>query len=156
MNTYFRVRNTPEEKAVHAVLAQKWYEVAKQHPDIKVDLITPHPAKDIDMSRITKANITKSSQDSNVKLMFATIDGVTQRAELTNTQFYKLFDADDKAEYKKALAAVVFEPILRMSVGQQKTEAVKETEKVEVKDAPAPENKQEEHQEQTKPRSMHM
>lgn len=156
MNTYFRVRKTPEEKATHAVLAQKWYEVAKQHPDIKVDLITPHPAKDIDMSRISKANITKSSQDNNEKLMFATIDGVTHRAELTNTQFYKMFDADDKAEYKKALAAVVFEPILRKGVEQQQTETVKETEKVEVKETPVPENKQEEHQEQSKPRSMHL
>lgn len=156
MNTYFRVRKTPEEKATHAVLAQKWYEVAKQHPDIKVDLITPHPAKDIDMSRISKANITKSSQDSNVKLMFATIDGVTHRAELTNSQFYKMFDADDKVEYKKALAAVVFEPILRKGVEQQQTETMKETEKVEVKETPVPENKQEEHQEQSKPRSMHL
>lgn len=154
MDSYFRVLKTPSEKATHAVLAQKWYEVATQHPEIKVDLITPHPDKDIDMSRITKANITESAQDKNVKLIFATIDGKWHRAELTKTQYYRLFDANDKAEYKKALAAVVFEPILKKGVEQQQSEAVKETEKVEVKDAPEPEKKQEEEQQQSKPRGM--
>ena len=156
LNTYFRVRNTPEQESTHAVLAQKWYEVAKLHPDIKVDLITPHPSKDIDMSRISRANITESSQDSNVKLIFATIDGVNYRKELTNKQFYKLFDANDMAEYKKALAAVVFEPILKKGVEQQQSEAVKETEKIEVKDTPAPEKKQDEQQEQSSYKGMRM
>lgn len=156
MNTYFRVRNTPEEKATHNVLAQKWYEVAKQHPDIKVDLITPHPAKDIDMSRIVNPTITKSAQDNNVKLAFATIDGVRQRATINETQWHRLWLADDKAEYKKAVAAVVFEPILKKGVEQQQSEAVKETEKMEVKDAPEPEKKQEEKEEQSHSRGMHL
>lgn len=156
MNTYWRVRNTPEKQATHNVLAQKWYEVAKQHPEIKVDLITPHPAKDIDMSRIVNPTITKSAQDNNVKLAFATIDGVRQRATINETQWNRLWLADDKAEYKKAVAAVVFEPILKKGVEQQQSEAVKETEKVEVKDAPEPEKKQEEHQEQSSHRGMHV
>lgn len=156
MNTYWRVRNTPEKKATHDVLAQKWYEVAKQHPEIKVDLITPHPAKDIDMSRIVNPTITKSAQDNNVKLAFATIDGVRQRATINETQWNRMWLADDKAEYKKAVAAVVFEPILKKGVEQQQTEAVKETEKVEVKDAPEPVKKQEEHEEQNHSRGMHL
>lgn len=75
MNKYFSVRNTPEEKTTRVALANKWYEVAKQNPDIKVDIINPHPAKDIDMSRIVNPTITKSAQDPKVKLVFATIDG---------------------------------------------------------------------------------
>ena len=156
MNTYFRVRNTPEQESTRAVLAQKWYEVAKLHPDIKVDLITPHPAKDIDMSRIVNPTITKSAQDNKVKLAFATIDGVRQRATINETQWNRMWLADDKAEYKKAVAAIVFEPVLKKGVEQQQSEAVKETEKVEVKDAPEPEKKQEEEQQQSKSRGMHM
>ena len=156
MNTYWRVRNTPEKQATHNVLAQKWYEVAKQHPEIKVDLITPHPAKNIDMSRIVNPTITKSAQDNNVKLAFATIDGVRQRATINETQWNRLWLADDKAEYKKAVAAVVFEPILKKGVEQQQTEAVKETEKVEVKETPEPVKKQEEHEEQNKTRGMRL
>lgn len=63
MNKYFSVRNTPDEKTTRAALANKWYEVAKQFPDVRVDIINPHPAKDIDMSRIVNPTITKSAQD---------------------------------------------------------------------------------------------
>lgn len=69
MNKYFSVRNTPDEKTTRAALANKWYEVAKQFPDVRVDIINPHPAKDIDMSRIVNPTITKSAQDPKVKLV---------------------------------------------------------------------------------------
>lgn len=157
MNKYFSVRKTPEEKTTHTALANKWYEVAQQHPDIKVDIISPHPAKDIDMSRIVKPTITKSAQDPKVKLVFATIDGERHYAPVTETQWHRMWCADDKAEYKKAVAAVVFEPVLRKGMESQQTqsEGVKETEKVEVKEAPKPEKKQEEQEEQSTSRGLH-
>lgn len=157
MNKYFSVRKTPEEKTTHTALAYKWYEVAQQHPDIKVDIISPHPAKDIDMSRIVKPTITKSAQDPKVKLVFATIDGERHYAPVTETQWHRMWCADDKAEYKKAVAAVVFEPVLRKGMESQQTqsEGVKETEKVEVKEAPKPEKKQEEQEEQSTSRGLH-
>ena len=157
MNKYFSVRKTPEEKTTHTALANKWYEVAQQHPDIKVDIISPHPAKDIDMSRIVKPTITKSAQDPKVKLVFATIDGERHYAPVTETQWHRMWRADDKAEYKKAVAAVVFEPVLRKGMESQQTqsEGVKETEKVEVKEAPKPEKKQEEQEEQSTSRGLH-
>ena len=157
MNKYFSVRKTPEEKTTHTALANKWYEVAQQHPDIKVDIISPHPAKDIDMSRIVKPTITKSAQDPKVKLVFATIDGERHYAPVTETQWHRMWCADDKAEYKKAVAAVVFEPVLRKGMESQQTqsEGVKETEKVEVKEAPEPEKKKEEQEEQSTSRGLH-
>lgn len=157
MNKYFSVRKTPEEKTTHTALANKWYEVAQQHPDIKVDIISPHPAKDIDMSRIVKPTITKSAQDPKVKLVFATIDGERHYAPVTETQWHRMWCADDKAEYKKAVAAVVFEPVLRKGMESQQTqsEGVKETEKVEMKEAPEPEKKQEEQEEQSTSRGLH-
>lgn len=157
MNKYFSVRKTPEEKTTHTALANKWYEVAQQHPDIKVDIISPHPAKDIDMSRIVKPTITKSAQDPKVKLVFATIDGERHYAPVTETQWHRMWCADDKAEYKKAVAAVVFEPVLRKGMESQQTqrEGVKETEKVDVKEAPKPEKKQEEQEDQSTSRGLH-
>lgn len=157
MNKYFSVRKTPEEKTTHTALANKWYEVAQQHPDIKVDIISPHPAKDIDMSRIVKPTITKSAQDPKVKLVFATIDGERHYAPVTETQWHRMWCADDKAEYKKAVAAVVFESVLRKGMESQQTqsEGVKEPEKVEVKEAPKPEKKQEEQEEQSTSRGLH-
>lgn len=158
MNKYFSVRKTPEEKTTHTALANKWYEVAQQHPDIKVDIISPHPAKDIDMSRIVKPTITKSAQDPKVKLVFATIDGERHYAPVTETQWHRMWCADDKAEYKKAVAAVVFEPVLRKGMESQQTqsEVVKETEKVEVKEAPEPETKQEVQEKQSASGGLHL
>lgn len=157
MNKYFSVRNTPDEKTTRAALANKWYEVAKQFPDVRVDIINPHPAKDIDMSRIVNPTITKSAQDSKVKIVFATIDGERHHAPVNETQWQRMWFADNMAEYKKAVAAVVFEPVLRKGMESQQTqsEVVKETEKVEVKEAPKPEKKQEEQEEQSTSRGLH-
>lgn len=157
MNKYFSVRNTPDEKTTRAALANKWYEVVKQFPDVRVDIINPHPAKDIDMSRIVNPTITKSAQDPKVKLVFATIDGERHHAPVNETQWQRMWLADNMAEYKKAVAAVVFEPVLRKGMESQQTqsEVVKETEKVEVKEAPKPEKKQEEQEEQSTSRGLH-
>lgn len=158
MNKYFSVRNTPEEKTTRAALANKWYEVAKQFPDVRVDIVNPHPAKDIDMSRIVNPTITKSAQDPKVKLVFATIDGERHHAPVNETQWQRMWLADNMAEYKKAVAAVVFEPVLRKGMESQQTqsEVVKETEKVEVKEAPEPEPKQEEQEKQSTSRGLHL
>lgn len=158
MNKYFSVRNTPDEKTTRAALANKWYEVGKQFPDVRVDIINPHPAKDIDMSRIVNPTITKSAQDPKVKLVFATIDGERHHAPVNETQWQRMWLADNMAEYKKAVAAVVFEPVLRKGMESQQTqsEVVKETEKVEVKEAPEPEPKQEEQEKQSTSRGLHL
>lgn len=158
MNKYFSVRNTLDEKTTRAALANKWYEVAKQFPDVRVDIINPHPAKDIDMSRIVNPTITKSAQDPKVKLVFATIDGERHHAPVNETQWQRMWLADNMAEYKKAVAAVVFEPVLRKGMESQQSqgEVVKETEKVEVKEAPEPEPKQEEQEKQSTSRGLHM
>lgn len=158
MNKYFSVRNTPDEKTTRAALANKWYEVAKQFPDVRVDIINPHPAKDIDMSRIVNPTITKSAQDPKVKLVFATIDGERHHAPVNETQWQRMWLADNMSEYKKAVAAVVFEPVLRKGMESQQThsEVVKETEKVEVKEAPEPEPKQEEQEKQSTSRGVHI
>lgn len=158
MNKYFSVRNTSDEKTTRAALANKWYEVAKQFPDVRVDIVNPHPAKDIDMSRIVNPTITKSAQDPKVKLVFATIDGERHHAPVNETQWQRMWLADNMAEYKKAVAAVVFEPVLRKGMESQQSqgEVMKETEKVEVKEAPEPEPKQEEQEKQSTSRGLHM
>jgi len=158
MNKYFSVRNTSDEKTTRAALANKWYEVAKQFPDVRVDIVNPHPAKDIDMSRIVNPTITKSAQDPKVKLVFATIDGERHHAPVNETQWQRMWLADNMAEYKKAVAAVVFEPVLRKGMESQQTQnkVVKETEKVEVKEAPEPEPKQEEQEKQSTSRGVHI
>lgn len=143
ISRFFNVIHTTEEKATHEALARKWYEIATKDPSIRVDLITPKKV-DVDMSKIVRPTITSSSQDHNQKLVIATVNGKTEVAPITKEQFNKMWLADDMAEYKKAIAAIAFEPLLNKGVEKQQTETVKEAESVEVKDTPSPAKKQEE------------
>lgn len=112
---YFDVRGTNEQEKIHTALAQKYYAVAKQHPEIKVDLIMPKiPA--VDMSKIERPTITRDKNDPNRKLVMATIDGKFMKQEITKAQWDKMWLADDMAAYKKAVAAVAFAPFLKDNV----------------------------------------
>lgn len=159
LNTFFNVRNTPQEKSVREALAQKWYDVASNHPEIKVDAISPRKV-DVDMSKIERPTIARSANNFNEKLVFATINGERKSAPITESQWQKMWYANDMAAYKKGIAAIAFEPLLKQSVenqqGETVKETVKETEKVEVKDSPAPKQEQDEQVKQTTSHRMHI
>lgn len=155
LNTFFNVRNTPQEKSVREALAQKWYDVASKHPEIKVDAISPRKV-DVDMSKIERPTIARSANNFNEKLVFATINGERKSAPITESQWQKMWYADDMAAYKKAIAAIAFEPLLKQGVETRQAETVKEDEKVEVKDSPAPKQEQETQVNQTTSHRVHI
>lgn len=126
LSTYFDVLKTDQREATHKALATKYYELATKYPDMKKDLITPRKV-DIDPGLITKASITSSAQDSKQKLIFAVVNGKREMAILTPSQWHKMWLADDMAAYKNALAAVVFEPLIKQQMKQDTNEAVDET-----------------------------
>ena len=126
LSTYFDVLKTDHREATHKALATKYYELATKYPDMKKDLITPRKV-DIDPGLITKASITSSAQDSKQKLIFAVVNGKREMAILTPSQWHKMWLADDMAAYKNALAAVVFEPLVKQQMKQDTNEAVDET-----------------------------
>lgn len=123
MNKFFNVLNTPEQKATHAALAEKWYEIATQEPSIKQDLITPRKV-DVDMSKIERPTITSSAEDKNKKIVVAYIDGKRETAPITKDQWNKMWLADNMADYKKGVAAIAFEPLLKR--GEQVSASEKE------------------------------
>lgn len=117
---YFDVRGTDKQKEIHNALAQKYYSVAKQHPEIKVDLIMPK-VSNVDMSKIERPTITKDREDPSKKYVMATIDGKFMKKEITKSQWDKMWLADDMSAYKKAVAAVVFAPLLKEDVQKEKS-----------------------------------
>ena len=119
-NLYFEVRGTDKQKEIHDALAQKYYSVAKQHPEIKVDLIMPK-VSNVDMSKIERPTITKDKEDPNKKYVMATIDGKFMKKEITKSQWDKMWLADDMSAYKKAVAAVVFAPLLKEDVQKEQS-----------------------------------
>ena len=141
---YFDVRGTDKQMDIHNALAQKYYSVAKQHPEIKVDLIMPK-VSNVDMSKIERPTITKDREDPSKKYVMATIDGKFMKKEISKAQWDKMWLADDMSAYKKAVAAVVFAPLLKEDVQKEQstsmaarstsTETVKKEQSAEEKTA---------------------
>lgn len=117
---YFDVRGTDKQMDIHNALAQKYYSVAKQHPEIKVDLIMPK-VSNVDMSKIERPTITKDREDPSKKYVMATINGKFMKKEITKAQWDKMWLADDMSAYKKAVAAVVFAPLLKEDVQKEQS-----------------------------------
>lgn len=156
LNTFYNVIKTDKQAIVHNALAQRYYEMATKHPDTKLDLITPKKV-DVNMKLIERPSITSSAQDAKQKLIFATINGRRVQAPINKQQWQKMWLAEDMGAYKRALAAVIFEPMLKQGMGgEQSQQAVSESEKVEIKEKPAPENKVQETVTETHRTGLHM
>lgn len=156
LNTFYNVIKTDKQAIVHNALAQRYYEMATKHPDTKLDLITPKKV-DVDMKLIERPSITSSAQDAKQKLIFATINGQRVQAPINKQQWQKMWLAEDMGAYKRALAAVIFEPMLKRGMEEELSQqAVSESEKVEIKEKPAPENKVQETVTETHRTGLHM
>lgn len=156
LNTFYNVIKTDKQAIVHDALAQRYYEMATKHPDTKLDLITPKKV-DVDMKLIERPSITSSAQDAKQKLIFATINGQRVQAPINKQQWQKMWLAENMGAYKRALAAVIFEPMLKRGMEEEQSQqAVSESEKVEIKEKPAPENKVQETVTETHRTGLHM
>lgn len=156
LNTFYNVIKTDKQAIVHNALAQRYYEMATKHPDTKLDLITPKKV-DVDMKLIEHPSITSSAQDAKQKLIFATINGQRVQAPINKQQWQKMWLAEDMGAYKRALAVVIFEPMLKRGMEEEQSQqAVSKSEKVEIKEKPAPENKVQETVTETHRTGLHM
>lgn len=117
---YFDVRGTDRQQEIHQALAQKYYAVAKAHPEIKVDLIMPK-VPNVDISKIERPTITKDRENPDKKYVMATVDGKFMKKEISKQQWDRMWLADDMSAYKKAIAAVAFAPFLKENVQTEKS-----------------------------------
>lgn len=129
LSTFFSVLKSDKRDETHKALATKYYDLATKYPDMKKDLITPRKV-DYDTSVITSASITSSAQDSKIKLLFATINGKRETAVITPSQWQKMWLADDMGAYKKALAADVFESLIKKEIKQDNNEDVEKAQTI--------------------------
>ena len=94
--------------SVREQLGRKYYAMVQRMPDLKTDALMPRTGE-VDLSRISKVNITKDRFKENTTILFATIDGVQQKpVELTKLQTEHFWLSDDKNQFKTALAAQLF------------------------------------------------
>lgn len=115
VNSFFKAIKSPDpedkSKMIKA-LSEQFYKYGKAHPEMIVDLVSPRKV-DVDMSRISSSHIYKSQEDPKIKYIKAVIDGQEHVKVIPADQYNKLFAAEDKPAYAKALAAVTFESLLK-------------------------------------------
>ena len=98
--------------------AQKYYSVVATHPEKEVNLFrSGAPQESLDM--INKVNAFKT-KDSKI-LLVATIGDEKQKpVEINQSQWQRLWLADDKKEYKTHLAAILYADVLAAKRGDVK------------------------------------
>ena len=98
--------------------AQKYYSVVATHPEKEVNLFrSGAPQESLDM--INKVNAFKT-KDSKI-LLVATIGDEKQKpVEINQSQWQRLWLADDKKEYKTHLAAILYADMLAAKRGDVK------------------------------------
>lgn len=112
----------PLVERVRQELAQKYYNLAQAHPELKVNLMGASQQEDVDSSLIERVNIFKTKEKDKV-LCLPTITGagkLTPR-EVSPMQWQMLWISDDRQAYKTGLAASLFSDIIR-EVQQKQTE----------------------------------
>lgn len=150
LNAYFTALKNPnrvERSKMLTTLAQRYYAVAQAHPEVKKELIMPKLPKNVDMSKLVKATINRNGEKDNYKyFVWATISGTHHKKEITENGaqvFHHMFLADDMQAYKNAVAANVFESLIRTVKVQEADEGLKIVDNSNVKDVVGHSGKQE-------------
>jgi hypothetical protein len=123
--------------SVRHELALKYNALAETKPDLKVDLFGGN-VEGIDMNRIERVSLYKTSpkdetgKDAKI-FCSAMIDGQRQTAQISPSQWQRMWIAEDKNSYKKNLAATLFADILKQDVAQEQTAEEKQNVETEVK-----------------------
>lgn len=116
---FFDSIRTKDFDNVRETLGQKYYGLVLRHPDLKCNELMPDIIDGIDLSRITKVNITKDKYKPNTTIIFATIDGEKQKpVELNSVQAQRFWLVNDQDMYKLSLAAQIWQDKLSVVNGQ--------------------------------------
>jgi hypothetical protein len=116
---FFDNVHSPGFDTIRENLGQKYYGLVSRHPDLKADVLMPKVSSDIDLSRISKVNITKDRYNPDSKIIFATIDGQQQKPiALSEIEAQRFWLVDDKNLYKLLVAAQKFDAQLSVNNGQ--------------------------------------
>lgn len=128
---YFNSLKDPAGDKVRSEIGQKYYQLAKEHPELKKDLLTIDTGN-VDLKRISKVSLFKPNNSSHQVMMSATIDGEKQPArEVSIGAWNRFWLTDDQDKYKTQLASKVFANVLDKEQKTQKEEKVEAGEEVQ-------------------------
>lgn len=138
---------------VRGELARKYYALAENKPDLKVDLF--HTADEsIDLDRIQRVAVFKTK--NGAILCAPTIDNrKPQPRSVTPQQWQRMWVAEDRNNFKQHLAATLFADVLNKSQAQELTSSEKQESEVETKNSRDEENKHDQTKEEEVSKGMH-
>ena len=150
------IKNDQDESHVEKFkteFAQKYYNEVAKDPSKEVNLwLSNAPQEALDL--ISKVNAFKS-KDSKIYLIASIGDEKQEPVELNQTQWNRMFLADDKREYKVHLAATLYKDVLNEKLEEQKHADYHEEQNADVakqqkeeKQMNSPEQKEKEKQEE--------
>ena len=153
LGRFFALAKQGGEKfeALRQELAQKYYSLATSHPEMKADLFSSKE-QDVDLSAVQRVSIIqqkpKPGTDEPRKIMcYLEVRGMDKPEvrEVSPSQYQRLWLAEDKEAYKRALAATLFADLLKKKDVEQKQE---QKEQEEEKRRNSPEQKAREEREE--------
>ena len=123
INRFFSTVKQQQHVAADSVrneLAQKYYALTQNRPDLKQDLLSPKP-ENVDTSKIQRVNVFRTKDDR--MMCMAVINGVEklQPREISRQQWQRMWITEDVAEYKTNLAAKIFADVLGKAEKQAET-----------------------------------
>lgn len=124
VNRFFTTIKQGQQEASAEVrhdLANKYYALAQNRPELKVDLFAGS-AENADLSKIKRVNIFRT-KDERI-LCAPVIDGIekVQPRLVTPQQWQRMWAAEDMAEYKTCLAAKLFADVLQQANAQAQSQ----------------------------------
>lgn len=139
VNRFFTTIKQGQQEAsaeVRRDLANKYYALAKNKPELKVDLFGS-ASVNADLSRIKRVNIFRT-KDERI-LCAPVIDGIekVQPRLVTPQQWQRMWAAEDMAEYKTCLAAKLFADVLGQTQEKQQGQNEQDGQKEQAENEPA-------------------
>lgn len=124
VNRFFTTIKQGQQEASTEVrhdLANKYYALAQNKPELKVDLFGNH-TENADLSRIKRVNIFRT-KDERI-LCAPVIDGIEKVPPrvVTPQQWQRMWAAEDMTEYKTCLAAHLFADLLQQANAQAQSQ----------------------------------
>ena len=132
LGKFFSAIQTEKSDAVREEMGQKYYMLAQQHPELKQDFLMPK-VENVDLDRIKSVHISKDKYDDKKVYVSAVVDDnsrLNTRIDRDSPEWQRFWLVDNKAGYKVALAAKLFEA--ELTKGQEK--AVEQNQEETVKD----------------------
>lgn len=123
--------NKEEGVSIRTELAQKYYGLSLQHPELKVDIFNTGATQE-NIEKIDRVNVFRTKDQKN--MIIAYVDGkALQPIELNKSLYQRFWLTDNRSAYKVALAASLYAETLN-NIKKEGTKQAQEVEQTVTKE----------------------